>query len=272
MIAGPALLFCPGDRPDRYSKAAERADTVIIDLEDAVAPADKPAARAALIATPLDPERVIVRVNPSGSEFHAADLEALAQTAYRTVMLPKAETPGDLDGLDGYDVIALCETPVGVRDVDALAAEPRVTALTWGAEDLVAAIGGFSSRTADGRFGELAQYARSRVLLAAAAAGKPAYDTVHTNLADDDGLREEATEAAGSGFRGAMCLHPRQVPILREAYLPGAAAIAWATGVLDTASAATSGVFAYNGQMIDEPLLRQARRIAEAAGAAGAAD
>lgn len=271
MIAGPALLFCPGDRPDRYAKAADRADTVIIDLEDAVAPADKTAARAALVATPLDPARVIVRVNPSTSESQGADLLALAQTAYRTVMLPKAERVSDLDALDGYQVIALCETPVGIRDADALAADPRVVALTWGAEDLVAAIGGFASRTADGRFGELSQYARSRVLIAAAAAGKPAYDTVHTNLTDDDGLREEATEAANSGFRGAMCLHPRQVPIVREAYLPDAAAVAWAAGVLAAASAAPGGVFAYDGQMIDEPLLRQAERIAAVAGAARAA-
>ncbi|KIP51949.1 HpcH/HpaI aldolase/citrate lyase family protein [Leucobacter komagatae] len=269
MIIGPALLFCPGDRPDRYAKAADRADSVIIDLEDAVAPADKPAAREALIASMLDPERVIVRVNPSTTEFHAADLAALAQTAYRTVMLPKAERQADLDGLGDYDVIALCETPIGVRDVDALAADPRVAALTWGAEDLVAAIGGFTSRTADGRFGQLAQYARSRVLVAAAAAGKPAYDTVHTDLADDDGLREEASEAAAAGFRGAMCLHPRQVAILREAYRPDAAAVEWARGVLETAASASGGVFAYNGQMIDEPLLRQARRITEAAGTTG---
>lgn len=281
MIAGPALLFCPGDRPERFAKAMERADSVIIDLEDAVAPADKPAARDALIANPLDPERVIVRVNPSTSEFHAADLAALAQTKYRRVMLPKAEQPSDLDGLDalggrgglgepyGVEVIALCETPVGVRDVDALAADPRVVALTWGAEDLVAAIGGFASRTPDGKFGEVARYARSRVLIAAAAAGKPAYDTVHPALADDDGLREEASEAAAAGFRGAMCLHPRQVPVIREAYLPDEAALAWSAGVLAAARTAGSGVFAYNGQMIDEPLLRQARRIAEAGGAGG---
>ncbi len=268
MITGPALLFCPGDRPDRYAKAFERADSVIIDLEDAVAPGDKETARAALVATPLDPERVIVRVNPRTSEFFAADLAALAQTAYRAVMLPKAEQSSDLDGLEGYEVIALCETPIGIRDVDALAVDPRVAALTWGAEDLVAGIGGFKSRTPDGQLGQLAQYSRSRVLIAASAAGKPAYDTVHTDLANDEGLRAEASEAAASGFRGAMCLHPRQVPILREAYLPDATAIAWATGVLDAAVSAASGVFAYNGQMIDEPLMRQARRIAEVAASA----
>ncbi|GAA1316020.1 HpcH/HpaI aldolase/citrate lyase family protein [Leucobacter albus] len=265
MIAGSALLFCPGDRPDRYEKALDRADAVIIDLEDAVAFGDKAAARAALIATPLDPARVIVRVNPRSSEFFADDFDAVQRTNYRKLMLPKAETSTDLRGLEGYEVMALCETPLGVQGADALAADPRVAALTWGAEDLVAAIGGFKSRTPDGRFGQVAEYARSRVLIAAAAAGKPAYDTVHPDLADDAGLRAEAAEAAAAGFRGAMCLHPRQVEILRDAYRPDARAVEWASGVLAAAAEAPSGVFAYNGQMIDEPLLRQARRIAEVA-------
>lgn len=258
---GPALLFCPADRPDRFAKAQERSDCVILDLEDAVAPADRQRAREAIIDTPLDPARVIVRVNASTSEFQTADLAALAQTEYRTIMLPKLERHSDLDGLDGFHIIALLETPLGVRDADALAADPRVAALSWGAEDLVAAMGGFASRTADGRFGEPARYARSRVLIAAAAAGKPAYDTVHPDLDDIDGLREEAAEAAAAGFRGAMCLHPKQVGILREAYLPTAEASAWARGVLDAARSATGGVFTFEGQMIDEPVLRQARSI-----------
>lgn len=293
MIYGPALLFCPGDRPDRFAKAADRADSVIIDLEDAVAPADKHAAREALVAAcsdsgalaGVDPARVIVRVNAASSEYFDLDLAAVALTPFTRVMVPKAERAADLDGLEGYLVIALVETPVGVREADALAADPRVHALTWGAEDLVAAIGGFASRGADGTFSDLARYARSRVLVAAAAAGKIAYETVHTALDDDSGLAAEGAEAAAAGFRGAMCLHPRQVPVLRAAYRPPAALIEWAHGVLDAAEslagvgvgggsagvgaggAGTSsgtGVFSYEGQMIDEPLLRQARRIAEA--------
>ena len=264
MISGPALLFCPGDRPDRFAKALERADSLIIDLEDAVAPPDKPAARAALTHSALDPARVIVRVNPATSDEHSADLAALASTDYRSVMLPKAERPTDLAGLSGYRVIALCETPVGVRDVDALAADDRVAALTWGAEDLVAATGGFAARLDTGEFGELARYARARVLVAAAAAGKPAYDTVHPDLSDTVGLAREAEEAARAGFCGAMCLHPGQVATLREAYRPSPERIAWAERVV-AAAAQAPGVFALDGQMIDEPLIRQARRIHELA-------
>ena len=266
MIAGPALLFCPGNRPDRYAKAMSRADSVIIDLEDAVAPPDKPAARAALREHPLDPDRVIVRVNPISSGDLGADLEALAATQYRTLMLPKAEHPGHFDGLEEYTIIALCETPLGIRDADAIAADPRVAALTWGAEDLVAAIGGFQSRDASGRLSEIASYAKSRVLIAAAAAEKHAFDTVYPSLTDEVGLKSEATASAAAGFRGAMCLHPRQVAVIREAYRPSDQTVAWAEGVLAKTAGVGTGVFAYNGQMIDEPLLRQARRIVQAAG------
>src|SRR5919206_741006 len=99
---GPALLFCPADRPDRYAKAAAAADGVILDLEDAVAPARKGAAREALTTVPLDPATTVVRVNGAGTGELAADLAALAATDYRQVMLAKAETPGSLDALTGY--------------------------------------------------------------------------------------------------------------------------------------------------------------------------
>src|SRR5664279_5200528 len=111
---GPSILFVPGDRPDRYAKALERADAIIIDLEDAVASVDKAAARAALIANPMDPARTIVRINPAGTQDHDSDLEALEQTDYRTVMLAKAESVADFDALTELDVIALCETARGV--------------------------------------------------------------------------------------------------------------------------------------------------------------
>src|SRR5205823_14085230 len=106
---------CPGDRPDRYRKAAVSADTVIIDLEDAVSAANKDAARRALIAEPLDPARVVLRVNTADSVNHAADIEALRQTDYRTVMLAKTDYPGQLERLAKWTVIALVETPVGVQ-------------------------------------------------------------------------------------------------------------------------------------------------------------
>ena len=256
----PALLFCPADRPDRYRKAAAAADGVIVDLEDAVAPDAKDAARRSLIGADLDPARTIVRLNSATTDEFALDLAALAQTAYRTVMLAKAESPDDLVELAHLDVIALCESPRGIRNAGLLADQDNVVALMWGAEDLVAGLGGRSSRDVDGRYREFARYARSQVLIGAASAGKSAYDAVHLDIADDDGLRAEAEDAAASGFVGTVCIHPRQVGIVRAAYRPSAEAVQWANDLLSAAAEAPNGVFTFRGRMIDEPVLRQARR------------
>jgi len=199
-MLGPALLFCPADRPDRYAKAAQAADAVILDLEDAVAPENRASARASLLATRIDPARTIIRVNPIGTPDAELDLALLRQTDYRAVMLAKTETAKQLDALAGFEVIALCETPAGVENAAAIAQAPNVIALMWGAEDLVGAIGGRSSRHPDGSYRDLARYARSRVLVAAAAAGKPAIDTVHLDIADLEGLAAEVEDAAASGF------------------------------------------------------------------------
>lgn len=261
MIVGPALLFCPADRPERFEKAAAAGDTVILDLEDAVSLDAKDSARASVIASALDPARTMIRVNPSSTGLLEDDLAAVRGTAYRTLMLPKAETIAELEALSDFDVVAICESPLGVRDADRLAGAPNLIALTWGPEDLLAALGGSSSHFEDGRYREYARYARSRVLIAAASEGKDAFDTVHFDIHDDEGQRDEATDAAASGFRGVMCLHPRQVSIIREAFAPTAEMVEWARGVLAAADSTANGVFTYAGRMIDEPLLRQARRV-----------
>ncbi|HEY0374800.1 MAG TPA: CoA ester lyase [Amnibacterium sp.] len=260
---GPALLFCPADRPDRFGKALAAADTVILDLEDAVAADRKDAARAAVAASALPVQRTVVRVNPVSAGMLEADLAAVDAAGYRTVMLAKAESPADVAALDRYAVIALCETPAGVLAAPELAAAPNTVGLMWGAEDLVAALGGRSSRGADGRYRDVARAARAAVLLAAGAGGTAAYDAVHLDLTDDAGLAAEAEDAAASGFAGTVCIHPRQVPIVRAAYLPTEAELAWAHRVLE--AAATGGVVAVDGRMVDEPLLVQARRVVAAA-------
>ena len=256
---GPALLFCPADRPDRFDKASERADAVILDLEDAVRPADKQRARDALTSHPLDPSRTIVRVNPASSEHLAQDLAALAHTDYRWVMLPKTESVADVATLgDQYRVIALCESAAGVLAAAEVARLDSVDALMWGAEDLVASLGGTSSRHEDGSYREVARYARSHVLLAAGAAQKAAIDTVHLDIADLDGLREEALDAVASGFRATACIHPGQVATIRAAFRPSDAQIDEAEALLSAAKT-EAGVFRFRGQMVDEPALRHAR-------------
>jgi citrate lyase subunit beta / citryl-CoA lyase len=161
-------------------------------------------------------------------------------------------------------VIALCETPRGVLAAAQLAAVPNVIALMWGAEDLVAAIGGRSSRRADGRYRDVARHARSAVLLAAAAASAAAVDSVYLDIGDLDGLRDEADDGAASGFVAKACIHPRQVSVVRDAYRPTAEEVDRARCVL-AAAAGASGVFAFEGRMVDAPLLRHAEQIMRAA-------
>jgi citrate lyase subunit beta / citryl-CoA lyase len=258
---GPALLFCPADRPERYQKALDRADGVILDLEDAVAPNAKTAARGALIDSELDSTRVIVRVNPAGTEDFTADLATLSQTDFRRIMVAKAESVKQLKRIDRrFEVIALCETAKGVAQADRIAALPNVSALMWGAEDLVASIGGTSSRKPNGRYRDIARMARARVLLAAGSRGKAAIDAVHLDIAGTKRLTIEATDAAASGFTATACIHPSQVDVIRAAYRPDAKTVAWARGVL-AAAEGERGVFTYDGRMVDEPVLRHARGV-----------
>ncbi|MFJ5955731.1 HpcH/HpaI aldolase/citrate lyase family protein [Paenarthrobacter sp. NPDC092416] len=271
---GPALLFCPADRPERFGKAADRSDAVILDLEDAVAPADKQRARGAILAqlgtggesAELDPSRTIVRVNPVGTAEFEKDLHSLAHTPYRTVMLAKAETAEQLRALAGYRVIALCETAAGIVNAAAIAAEPNVVALMWGAEDLLASLGGLSSRNDDGGYRAVALHSRSAVLLAAKAAGKEAIDSVYVNIPDLEGLLEESRDAVASGFGAKACIHPNQVAVVREAYAPSLEDLAKATELLEAASAAGTGVFQFEGKMIDGPILKHAEATLRRAG------
>lgn len=262
---GPALLFCPADRPDRFEKAASRADAVILDLEDAVAPHAKAAAREAVIASALDPARTIVRVNSVGdagkpSDEFEADLRALAATGYRTVMLPKTHSAEQCARLRGFDVVALIETARGVLAAERIAAAEGVVAVMWGAEDLVASLGGTQSRHPSGVYRDVARHARSTVLLAAAAAGVAAIDSVHLQIDDLEGLRAEAADAAASGFAGTACIHPSQVGVIRSAYRPTSAELVAARAVLE-AAATRQGVFVLDGRMVDEPIIRHAENI-----------
>jgi citrate lyase subunit beta / citryl-CoA lyase len=257
---GPAILFCPADRPERYDKALERADAVILDLEDAVAAGDKAAGRDALVAHPVDPDRVIVRINAFSTDDFELDLAALTKTRYRRVMLPKASSAAELGALHGYDVIALCETAAGILAAAEIAAAPHVVALMWGAEDLVASLGGTSSRHPDGTYRDVARVARSSVLLAGGANDTAVIDSVYLDIADLAGLSLEAQDAAASGFAATACIHPSQVATIRDAYAPSAPEVERARAIL-AAAATEHGVFTFEGRMVDEPVLRHARTV-----------
>jgi citrate lyase subunit beta / citryl-CoA lyase len=235
------------------------ADLVVLDLEDAVAPARKQSAREALATHLVDPERVIVRVNGALTVEHDVDLEVLRRTPYRRLMLPKATRPEHVEALADWEVVALCETALGVLNAPALAAAAPTIALMWGAEDLVASLGGRSSRRPEGGYSDVARHARSAVLLAAAAHDRIGIDAVFLDATDLEGLRMEAEDAAAVGFGLKACIHPRQVPVVRRAFVPSEDQFAWARRVVDAASG--SGVILVDGHMIDAPLLRQAERI-----------
>ena len=261
--AGPAWLFCPSDRPERFAKAAAAADAAILDLEDGVAALQRESARRNLrrAADELDPARTIVRINPVGTDDHIADLEAIASTPFRLLMLAKTESAQQLESLAGFSVVALCETAAGILRAPSIAASSGCSAMMWGAEDLIAGLGGTSSRDADGRYRSVAVQARSIALLSAGAADIPALDAVYLDINDLKGLFVEASDAAESGFNAKVCIHPSQVPLVRQAFLPSADQVTKARRIVNAAEAAPAdGVFSLDGQMVDEPLVRQARR------------
>jgi citrate lyase subunit beta / citryl-CoA lyase len=257
---GPAWLFCPADRPERFEKAAAAADVVILDLEDGVAGKDREAARKALIETPLNPDRTVVRINPSATADHQLDLEALKSTAYTTVMLAKTEDPQQVRDLAPLDVVVLIETPLGALAVSELARMDNSLALMWGAEDLFAVLGGTANRYPDGSYREVARHVRSQTLLAAKAYGRMALDSVYLDIKDLDGLGKEVDDAVAVGFDAKVAIHPSQVAVIRSGYAPTAEQVEWARAVLARV-ADERGVFQHQGLMVDAPVLRRAERI-----------
>lgn len=266
---GPGWLFCPADRPERFEKAAAAADVVILDLEDGVAAKDREAARAALLEAPLDPGRTVVRINPAGTADHAADLDVLLRTDYATVMLAKTESAEQVTALAPLNVVVLVETPMGALAVADVARAGNAYAVMWGAEDLFAATGGTANRWPDGSYRDVARHVRSQTLLAAKAYGKLALDSVYLDIKDLDGLRAESDDAVAVGFDAKVAIHPTQVTVIRDAYTPSAAQADWARRVLAAASA-ERGVFAFEGLMVDAPVLRRAERIVALAPRPGA--
>ncbi len=262
--AGPGWLFCPADRPERFEKALAAADIVILDLEDGVAAHDREGAREALIGTPLDPTRTVVRVNPAGTPDHDLDLLALARTEYTTVMLAKTEHADQVRALAPLQVVVLIETPLAALNVVELVRPDNTLAVMWGAEDLFAVLGGTANRRPDGSYRDVAQHVRSQTLLAAKAYGRMALDSVYLDIKNLDGLRAECDDAVAVGFDAKVAIHPTQVAVIRDAYAPSDQEVRWARAVLDEAGR-QRGVFQYEGLMVDAPVLRRAERIVASA-------
>jgi citrate lyase subunit beta / citryl-CoA lyase len=273
-----SMLFVPGTREDRFSSAiTSGADAVVFDLEDSVEETRKAEARQAIsrfqaASGDLGPP-MLVRVNAFGSRWFHDDLQFAGRLPrLGGIVVPKAETVEALrvvaQVVGGDRVFPLLETARGVLNSAFLAdAIPSVPALLFGAEDLTAEIG--VRRTTDG---EELLFARSQVVLAAAAAGAEAIDAVFTDVADGDGLRRDATRARALGFRGKMTIHPSQIAIVNEIFSPSAADIAQADKILSAyaaAQAAGSGVLRLGNEMVDAPVVARAQRVLDLASKLG---
>lgn len=273
-----SLLFVPGDRPDRMEKALRSgADAVILDLEDAVAAAAKPDARKAVAAfletNPATP--LWVRINPLDGADCDKDLEAVAPAHPHGIVLPKAEGGGSVADLSRRllqsgnataKILAIAtETPAALFQLGTYGGQARLAGLTWGAEDLPAAIGAATSREPDGSFTPPYELARSLCLFGAAAAGVAPIETVYPAFRDGAGLEAYAGRARRDGFIGMLAIHPDQVPIINAAFTPTDEELAQARRVVAAfESSPGAGALSLDGRMIDRPHLVQAQRILSA--------
>jgi citrate lyase subunit beta/citryl-CoA lyase len=277
-----SFLFVPADSERKLARGPQSgADALILDLEDSVAPANRPAARV-LAREFLDSTGSVdyqrwVRVNPLASGIALDDLSAVVPGRPDGILLPKC-VPDDLRTLDHY--LSAFETaaalPLGKIRVIAIATEtpaamfaignyagvsPRLAGITWGAEDLAACIGG-NNRRADGTYDDVYKLARSLCLLAASAADVEPIDTIYTDFRDQAGLAEEASAAKRSGFTGKMAIHPAQIAVINRAFSASEEELAWARKVVALfADNPDAGTIALDGKMIDRPHLTLARRL-----------
>lgn len=257
--AARSLLFVPGNRPDRFEKAlAAGADVVVLDLEDAVAPPEKPAAREH-IARFLrgNGKPCVVRVNATTTAWHRDDV-AMAADRGAAVMLPKAENAADVCAVAGQvEVIALVETALGVLNSFAIASAPGVSRLAFGSLDFAAELG----INADDHHALYA--ARTQLVLASGAAHlPPPVDGVTSAVHDEVRLRADLANAHRLGFGGKLCIHPAQVDAVNAGFAPSQDEVEWATEVIAAVRAAgDTGVIVLNGRMVDAPVIRRAERI-----------
>ncbi|SEG83811.1 citrate lyase subunit beta / citryl-CoA lyase [Thermomonospora echinospora] len=277
-------LFAPGDSERKMSKAANgTADIVLLDLEDAVAPDEKPRARkmvAAFLASrpPADRGRLWVRINPLDGPHALADLAAVIPARPGGIMLPKSRGRQDVDVLGHYlsalevaagiergttqVIVLVTETAEGMFTTGSYQGAPRMVAMSWGAEDLADAVGAGENRGPDGSYGFTYELARSLCLLGAAAAGVAAVETIHGDFRDLEGLRRRAEKVRRDGYRGMLAIHPDQVEVINAAFTPTEEELAAAQKIVDLFAAHPgAGAIGHKGVMLDRPHLARAQAL-----------
>lgn len=258
-----SYLFVPGDRPERYAKAlAAGADAVIVDLEDAVAPADKAAARDALRAWLSPQHPVLVRVNGADTAWFNEDAELAGLPGVAGIVLPKAERCEDLAMLrqkGAMTLLPLIESALGLHRALDLARQPGVERLLFGSIDFSLDLGMHEGV-------EELQYFRSQLVLASRLAGiLPPVDGVTTALDDAERILDDARRARRNGFGGKLCIHPKQLAAVHAAFAPSAEEIAWSDRVLAAVAHREGAAVALDGKMIDRPVILKAQAIREEA-------
>lgn len=290
-----SFLFVPADSDKKLSKAADAgADALILDLEDSVAPSNKATARAMardyLMSAGTGGPKVCVRMNALDTPLWRDDLEAVVPHRPHAILIPKtlsgdcvrqvsaalAEIEADA-GLPTEGVRLFCvatETPASLFSLGTYAgASPRLFGLTWGAEDLAAALGARSNKNDAGGYTDPYRLARTLTLLGAVAAGVMPIDGVYKDFRDEAGLEREAREAARDGFTAKMAIHPAQVPVINRVFTPSEEDVAHARAVVEAFDKAGDvGVVALDGVMLDIPHLKQARALIARAEAGKPAD
>jgi citrate lyase subunit beta/citryl-CoA lyase len=287
-IAARSWLFAPGDSEKKMTKAMQGdADIVLIDLEDAVAPESKAAARPLvhdfLKANVEQRARLWVRINPFDGPHTLHDLAAIMPARPGGIMLPKVTGRHDVDRLDhclsalevanGIEegstpvIVLITETAEAMFHTGDYKGAPRVVALTWGAEDLADSIGASSNRNEDGAYTFTYELARSMTLLGAATAAVTAIETISADFRDLDALKRRAERVRRDGFRGMMAIHPAQVPVINQAFTPTETEVAEAREVVALFAANPGvGAIGWKGGMLDRPYLARAERLLTLAG------
>ena len=284
-----SLLFVPGDSERKFARARKSgADVLILDLEDSVAPSQKRAARehvaGLLPGTGARDWRCFVRINPFDSCLALEDLAAVVQPGLDGIMIPKAEGAADvvrighyLDALEiraGISpgvisiVVVATEAPAAMLALNSYApAHPRLCGLTWGAEDLAAALGATANKEADGSWSFPYQVARATCLFAAAAAEVAPLDTIFADYRDAEGLAASCRTARRDGFIGRLAIHPDQVDTINACFSPSEEDLAHARRIVEAfAKDPDAGTIGIDGKMVDIPHLKAARRTLESEG------
>lgn len=288
-----AVHFVPGANEKMLQKSlALPADSLVLDLEDAVTPENKDSARNIVTRWLKDVDfgrqERMVRMNPLDTPWGVKDLEVTMQGRPDSYLVPKVRTKDDLLKIDtiisrmereyGHPpgevklVVLATETPQGLLNIRDFGACPRVDSLSWGAEDLSASIGARRNRDEHGQFLEVFRYARIMTLLAATAANVQPLDTVFVDIKDTEGLRRDCLEGAWMGFTGKITIHPSQIEVVNEIFSPSAEDIAESKELLaafEENQKAGRMAFSFKGQMVDVPHLTRARTILERAKLAG---